>query len=150
MRRNNQTRECFKNQREHERKLQIWKRFLRSTRHPVIFAKNKHQEMNYQIPLWLDDIKKVTKKHRLILFTLLEKLQEAAYRGSKKTEIFLTKQLDWGMKLAEKEQNRKKKGIKGILYLKPPTSSKELKAFSGEIQNYAKFLPTLLQITDHI
>ena len=102
--------------------------------------------------MWLDGIivpRGDSETHRKKLLTMLEKLQEAAYRASeKKSEFSSQKQLGWDTKQPNTEQNRTK--IKAILQLKPPTSSRQLKSFLGGTQYIARFLPKLSGKTDRM
>ena len=59
----------------------------------IIPGKNK-QKIEYETPVWLDDIITVTRsgknKHRENLFKILKHLLEAGYRASKKKSDFFS------------------------------------------------------------
>ena len=67
------------------------------------------------------------KKHRMKLFTIKEKLQEAGYRASqKKTDFFLEETTRLGHGISGHGIKQKNKAI---VELKPPTSSEEMNSF---------------------
>ena len=106
------------------------------------------QTLNYQSPVWPDDIIIVTTwdkgYHRGKLFTILEQLQEAGYGASEKKSEFCFKEIIWlGHKIIEHGLKPNKEKIKAILQLKPPTSCQELNLFLGALQCIAQFLPKL-------
>ena len=103
--------------------------------------------LNYQTPVWLDDIIIVTKgdkKPGNIFFTKLKELQEDGYRASeKKSKFFLEETTLLELKITEHGIKPNKEKMKMILQLKPPASSKALKLFLSAIQFVAKISPKL-------
>ena len=104
---------------------------------PTIFQEKIDRTLGYCTPAWLDDIIIVTRgnkqDHEKKLFDVLNKLEKAGYRASKKKSEFFMKQTKWlGHEIDEN-------GIK-------PNEEKFLRAK----QYMAKFLPKLSERTDRL
>ena len=122
---------------------------------PAIFQKKIDRTLNYETPVWLDDIIVVTRgdkdKHREKLFKILKQLQEDGYRASEKKSVFFLKETIWlGHEITEHGIKLNKEKIEAILQSKSPTSCKELKSFLGAIQYIAKFIPKHSEKTDQM
>ena len=105
--------------------------------------------------MWLDDIIVVTREnkqdHEKKLFDVLNKLEKAGYRASKKKSEFFMNRIKWlGHEIDENGIKPNEEKIEAIQKLKPPENTKELKSFLGAIQYMAKFLPKLSEQTDQL
>ena len=111
--------------------------------------------LKYSTPAWLDDIIIVTQgskqEHGKKLFDILNKLEKARYRASKKKSEFFFNRMKWlGHEIDENGINPKEEKVEAILKLEPPKNTKELKSFLGAIQYMAKFLPKLSERTGRL
>ena len=81
---------------------------------PTIFQEKIDRTLGYCTPAWLDDIIVVTRgnkqDHEKKLFEILNKLEKAGYRASKKkSEFFMNRTNGWDTKLMKTELNGTKK-----------------------------------------
>ena len=113
---------------------------------PTIFQEKIDRTLEYCTPAWLDDIIVVTRgnkqDHEKKLFDILNKLEKAGYRASKRHfEFFInrTKWLGYGRDENGIKPNEEK--VEAILKLKAPENTKDLKSFLGAIDYMVKFLP---------
>ena len=95
------------------------KRFYVLSDIPTLFQEKMDRTLNWQTPLWLDNIIIVTKgykeKHRKKLITILEKLEETGYRASeKKSGFFLEETTLLGREITEHGIEPNKGKIKAI------------------------------------
>ena len=131
------------------------KRFYGLADIPTIFQEKIDRTLGYCTLAWLDDIIIVTRgnkqDHEKKLFDVLNKLEKAGYRASKKKSVFFMKQTKWlGHEIDENGTKPNEEKIEAILKLNPPENNKELKSFLGAIQYMAKFLPKLSERTDRL
>ena len=103
----------------------------------------------------MDDIIIVTRgskqDHEKKLFDVLDKLEKAGYRASKKKSEFFLKETKWlGHEINENGIKPNDEKVEAILKLKQPENTKDLKSFLGAIQYMAKFLPKLSEQTDRL
>ena len=103
----------------------------------------------------LGDIIVVTRKckqdHEKKLFDILNKLEKAGYRASKRKSEFYMSPTKWlGHEIDENGIKLSRDKVEALLQLKSPENTKELKAFVGAIQYMAKFLPKLSERTDRL
>ena len=122
---------------------------------PTIFQEKIDRTLEYCTPAWLDDIIVVTRgskqDHEKKLFDVLDKLEKAGYRASKKKSEFFMKETKWlGHEINENGIKPNEEKVEAILKLKAPENTKELKSFLGAIQYMAKFLPKLSEQTDRL
>ena len=122
---------------------------------PTIFQEKIDRTLEYCTPAWLDDIIVVTRgskqDHEKKLFDVLNKLEKAGYRASKRKSEFFINQTKWlGHEIDENGIKPNEEKVEAILRLKPPENTKELKSFLGAIQYMAKFLPKLSERTDKL
>ena len=120
---------------------------------PTILQEKIDRTLEYCTPAWLDDIIVVTRgskqDHEKKLFDVLNKLEKAGYRASKRKSEFFINQTKWlGHEIDENGIKPNEEKVEAILRLKPPENTKELKSFLGAIQYMAKFLPKLSERTD--
>ena len=79
--------------------------------------------------------------HEKKLFDVLNKLEKAGYRASKKKSEFFMNRIKWlGQEIDENGTKPNEEKVDAIQKLKPPENTKELKSFLGAIQYMAKFL----------
>ena len=125
---------------------QFKKRFYGLADKPTIFQGKIDRTLEYCKTAWVNDIIVATRGHREEhenkLFEVLNKLEKAGYRASKrKMEVFM-KQTKWlGHKIIENGLKPNEEKMKAILKLKPPNKTKELKSFLGPVQCLAEVLP---------
>ena len=122
---------------------------------PTIFQEKIDRTLEYCTPAWLDDIIVVTRgskqDHEKKLFDVLDKLEKAGYRASKKKSEFFMKETKWlGHEINENGIKPNEEKVEAILKLKAPENTKDLKSFLGAIQYMAKFLPKLSERTDRL
>ena len=122
---------------------------------PTIFQEKVDRTLEYCTPAWLDDIIVVTRgsrqDHEKKLFDVLNKLEKAGYRASKKKSEFFMNRMKWlRHEIDENGIKPNEEKVEAILKLKPPENTKELKSFLGAIQYMAKFLPKLSEQTDRL
>ena len=122
---------------------------------PTNFQEKLDRTLEYCTPAWLDDIIIVTRgskqDHEKKLFDVLDKLEKAGYRASKKKSEFFMKETEWlGHEINENGIKPNDAKVEAILKLKPPEFTKDLKSFLGAIQYMAKFLPKLSEQTDRL
>ena len=122
---------------------------------PTIFQEKIDRTLEYCTPAWLDDIIVVTRgnkqDHEKKLFDVLNKLEKAGYRASKKKSDFFMNRIKWlGHEIDEYGIKPNEEKIEAIQKLKLPENTKELKSFLGAIQYMAKFLPKLSEQTDRL
>ena len=122
---------------------------------PTIFQEKIDRTLEYCTPAWLDDIIIVTRgskqDHEKKLFDVLDKLEKAGYRASKKKSEFFMKETKWlGHEINENGIKPNDEKVEAILKLKPPENTKDLKSFIGAIQYMAKFLPKFSEQTDRL
>ena len=122
---------------------------------PTIFQEEIDRTLEYCTPAWLDDIIVVTRgskqDHEKKLFDVLDKLEKAGYRASKKKSEFFMKETKWlGHEINENGIKPNEEKVEAILKLKAPENTKDLKSFLGAIQYMAKFLPKLSERTDRL
>ena len=122
---------------------------------PTISQEKIDRTLEYSTPAWLDDIIIVTRgnkqEHEKKLFDILNKLEKAGYRASKKRSDFFKNRIKWlGHEIDENGRKPKEEKVEAILKLEPPKNTKELKSFLGAIQYMAKFLPKLSERTDRL
>ena len=122
---------------------------------PTIFQEKIDRTLEYCTPVWLDDIIVVTREnkqdHEKKLFDVLNKLEKAGYRASKKKSEFFMNRIKWlGHEIDENGIKPNEEKIEAKQKLKPPENTKELKSFLGAIQYMAKFLPKLSEQTDQL
>ena len=143
------------NRKKIQRLLQIQKRFYGLADIPTIFQEKIDRSLGYCTPEWLDDIIVVTsgnkQDHEKKLFDVLNKLEKAGYRASKRKSEFFMKQTKWlGHEIDENGIKPNEEKVEAILKLNPPENTKELKYFLGAIQYMAKYLPKLSERTDRL
>ena len=122
---------------------------------PTIFQEKIDRTLEYCTPAWLDDIIVVTRgskqDHEKKLVDVLNKLEKAGYRASKrKTEFFINQTKRLRHEIDENRIKPNEEKVEAILRLKPPENTKELKSILGAIQYMAKFLPKLSERTDKL
>ena len=122
---------------------------------PTIFQEKIDRTLEYCTPAWLDDIIVVTRgskqDHEKKLFDVLEKLEKAGYRASKKKSEFFMKETKWlGHEINENGIKANEEKMEAILKLKASENTKDLKSFLGAIQYMAKILPKLSERTDRL
>ena len=122
---------------------------------PTVFQEKIDRTLEYCTPAWLDDIIVVTRgnkqDHETKLFDVLNKLEKAGYRASKKKSEFFMNRIKWlGHEIDENGIKPNDEKIEAIQKLKPPENTKELKSFLGTIKYMAKFLPKLSEQTDRL
>ena len=89
--------------------------------------------------------------HEKKLFDVLNKLEKAGYRASKKKSEFFMNRIKWlGHEIDENGIKSNEEKVEAIQELKPPENTKELKSFLGAIQYMAKILPKLSEQTDRL
>ena len=89
--------------------------------------------------------------HEEKLFDILNQLEKAGYRASKrKSEFFMNRKKWLGHEIDENGIKPNEEKIEAIQKLNPPKNTKELKSFLGAIQYMAKFLPKLSEQTDRL
>ena len=89
--------------------------------------------------------------HEKKLFDVLNKLEKAGYRASKKKSEFFMNRIKWlGHEIDENGIKPNEEKVKAILKLKPPENTKKLKSFLGAIQYMAKFLGTNRPVAETI
>ena len=106
---------------------------------PTIFQEKIDRTLGYCTPAWLDDIIVVTRgnkqDHEKKLFEILNKLEKAGYRASKKKSEFFMNRTKWlGHEIDENGIKPNEEKVEAILKLKPSENTKELKSFLGAIQ----------------
>ena len=117
--------------------------------------KKKIRKLEY-CTSWLDDIMVVKRgdrqEHEKKLFNVLNKLEKAGYRASKRKSEFFMKQTKWlGHEIDENGMKPNEEKVEAIKWkLKSPNNTKELKSFLGAIQYLAKFLPKRSETTDRL
>ena len=131
------------------------KGFYRLADIPTIFQEKIDRTLEYCTPAWLDDIIVVTRgnkqDHEGKLFDILNKLEKAGYRASRrKSEFFLNRTKWLGNEIDENGIKPNEEKIEAIQKLNPSKNTKELKSFLGAIQYMAKFLPKLSERTDRL
>ena len=97
--------------------------------YPQNFTKKIDRTLEYSTPAWLDDIIMVTRgseqEHEKKLFDILNKLEKAGYRASKKKSEFFMKRRKWlGHEIDENGIIPNEKKIEAILKLEPPKTRK--------------------------
>ena len=122
---------------------------------PTIFQEKIDRTLEYCTPAWLDDIFVATRgskqDHEKKLFDVLDKLEKAGYRASKKKSEFFMKGTKWlGHEINENGIKPNEEKVEAILKLKAPENTKDIKSFLGAIQYMAKFLPKLSERTDRL
>ena len=122
---------------------------------PTIFQEKIDRTLGYCTPVWLDDIIVVTRgnkqDHEKKLFEILNKLEKAGYRASKKKSEFFMNRTKWlGHEIDENRIKPNEEKVEAILKLKPPENTKELKPFLGAKQYMAKYLPKLSERTNRL
>ena len=122
---------------------------------PTIFQEKNDRTLKYCTPAWLDDIIVVTRgnkqDHEKKLFDVLNKLEKAGYRASKKKSEFFMNETKWlGHEINENGIKPNEEKVEAIIKLKAPENTKDLKSFLGAIQYMAKFLPKLSEQTDRL
>ena len=122
---------------------------------PTIFQEKIDRTLEYSTQAWLDDIIIVTpgskQEHEKKLFDILNKLEKAGYRASKKKSEFFMNRIKWlDHEIDENGIKQNEKKLEAILILEPPKNTKELKSFLGAIQHMAKLLPKLSERTDRL
>ena len=103
----------------------------------------------------MDDIIVVTRgnkqDHEKKLFNVLNKLEKAGYRASKKKSEFFMNETKWlGHEINENGIKPNEEKVEAIIKLRAPENTKDLKSFLGAIQLMAKFLPKLSEQTDRL
>ena len=134
-------------------KLSGYYRFKKGSTDLPIFQETIDRTLEYSTAAWLDDIIIVPRgskqEHEKKLFDILEKLEKAGYRASKKKSEFFMNRIKWlGHKIDENGIKQNEEKIQAILKLEPSKNTKDLKLFLGAIQYMTKFLPKLLERTD--
>ena len=122
---------------------------------PTIFQGKIDRTLEYCTPTWLDEIIVVTRgskqDHEKKFFDVLDKLEKAGYRASKKkSEFFMKETKRLGHEINENGIKPNEEKVESILKLKAPENTKDLKSFLGAIQCMAKFLPKLSERTDRL
>ena len=120
---------------------------------PTIFQEKIDRILEYCTPAWLDDIIVVTRgskqDHEKKLFDVLNKLEKAGYRASKKKSEFFMNETEWlGHEI--NENGIKPNEVEAILKLKAPENTKDLKSFLGAIQYMTKFQTKLSERTGRL
>ena len=120
---------------------------------PTIFQEKIDRTLEYCTPAGLDDIIVVTRgskqDHEKKLFDVLNKLEKAGYRASKRKSEFFINQTKWlGHEIDDNGIKPNEETVEATLRLKPPQNTKELKSFLGAIQYMEKFLPKLSERTE--
>ena len=78
--------------------------------------------------------------HEKKLFDILNKLEKASYRASKRKSEFFLNRTNWlGHEIDENGIKPNEEKVGDILKLKAPENTKDVKSFFGAIQNMAKF-----------
>ena len=93
-----------------------------------IFHDNINQTLGYSTPAWLDDLIVVNRRsnqdHEKERFDILNKLEKAGNRASKKLFMCQTKGL--GHEIDKNEMKPKEEKVEAILKLDPPKNPKEI------------------------
>ena len=131
------------------------KRFYGLADIPTIFQEKNDRTLKYCTPAWLDDIIVVTRGNKQDnekkLFDVLNKLEKAGYRASKKKSEFFMNETKWlGHEINENGIKPNEEKVEAIIKLKAPENTKDLKSFLGAIQYMEKFLPKLSEQTDRL
>ena len=131
------------------------KRFYGLANIPTVFQEKIDRTLEYCTPAWLDDIIVVLRgnkqDHEKKLFDVLNKLEKAGYRASKKKSEFFMNETKWlGHEIKENRKKTERKKVEAIIKFKAPENTKDLKSFLGAIQYMAKFLPKLSEQTDRL
>ena len=131
------------------------KRFYGLADIPTIFQGTIDRTLGYCTPAWLDDIIIVTRgskqDHEEKLIDVLNNLEKAGNRASKKKSEFFMKQTKWlGHEIEENGIKPNEKNLEAILKLNPPENYQRIKIISRAIQYMAKFLPKLSERTDRL
>ena len=131
------------------------KRFYGLADIPTIFQEKIDRTLGYCTSAWLNNIIVVTRgnkqDHEKKLFDVLNKLEKAGYRASKKKSEFFMKQTKWlGHEIDENGIKPNEEKVEAIPKLNPPENTKELKSFLGAIQYMAKYLPKLSERTNRL
>ena len=121
----------------------------------TIFQEKINRTLEYCTPAWQDDINVVTRgsrqDHEKKLFDVLNKLEKAGYRASKKTSELFMNRLKWlGHEIDENGIKPNEEKMEAILKLKPPENTKELKSILGATQYMAKFLAKFSEQTNQL
>ena len=122
---------------------------------PTVFQEHIDRVLEFETPVWLDDIISVTngsiEEHEKELREVLMKLQNAGDRASeKKTEVF-KKELTWlGYFINQDGVKPIRDETEAITKLTAPNNVKELKSFLGSIQHLSKFINNLSKKTDRM
>ena len=122
---------------------------------PTIFQEKIDRTLEYCTPAWLDDTIVVTRgnkqDHEKNLFDVLNTLEKAGYRASKKKSEFFMNETNWiGHEINENGTKPNEEKVEIIIKLKAPENTKDLKSFLGAIQYLAKFIPKLSEQTDRL
>ena len=122
---------------------------------PTIFQEKYDRTLEYCTPAWLDDIIVVTRgnkqDHEKKLFNVLNKLEKAGYRASKKKSEFFINETKWlGQEINENGIKPSEEKVEAIIKLKAPENTKNLKSFLGAIQYMANFLLKHSEQTDRL
>ena len=89
--------------------------------------------------------------HEKKLFDILNKLEKARYRASKRQFEFFINRTKWlGYERDENGIKPNEEKVEAILKLKTPENTKDLKSIHGAIDYMAKFLPKLSERTDRL
>ena len=120
-----------------------------------LFQEKIDRKLEYCTPAWLDDIIVVTRGSKQDrekkLFDVINKLDKAEYRASKKKSEFFMNETKWlGHEINENGRKPKEEKVEAILKLKAPENTKDLKSFLGAIQLLAKFVAKLSERTDRL
>ena len=105
---------------------------------PTIFQGKIYRTLEYCTTAWLDDIISVTRgnkqDHEKKLFDVLNKLEKAGYRASKKRSEFFMNETKWlGREINENGIKPNEEKVEAIIILKAPENTKDLKSFLGAI-----------------
>ena len=87
--------------------------------------------------------------HEKKILDILNKLEKAGYRESKRKSQFFINRTKWlGHEIDENGTQPNEEKVEAISKLKAPENTKDLKSFLGVIQYMAKVLPKLSERTD--
>ena len=122
---------------------------------PTIVQEKIDCTLGYCTPAWIDDIIVVTRgnkqDHEKKLFDILNKLEKAGYRASKKKfEFFMNRTKLLGHEIDENGIKPNEEKVEAKLKLKSSENTKELKSFHGAIQYMAKYLPKFSEWTNKL
>ena len=116
---------------------------------PTIFQEKIDRTLNYQTPVWLDDIIIVSRgkkaEHAKKVEKIFEKLEKEGYRASKKKSKFFLKETVWlGHTISEEGIKPNKEKTDAIKRLKSPENPKQLKVISRSHTIFGKIYTEII------